>query len=378
MSTTTVGSISKLTAIELENFMSIEKARIEFDDTGIINLCGYNDSGKSAVTRALEVIFYNAYVADQVNFIQDNKPYFGIGLEFSDGVSINRYKYSDGKSVWEMFKGDEVVFTNRLADGIAAMSDTPEVITKYLGVVEDDATGEKLNVRRNTDKLFLINTTGGENYKIINSVLRADILAETVRRMNADLNTLQAELANQATSSKTLKAQLENLAVVEEEVLQDVKEKTQKLADIKRRYEYLQAIKEQKELLESIEVFDELPLIDTTRLNEITNIIELQKATETPIYPECDVIDTSRLSLLEEIIQLRESLNVVIPPELPLIDTERYRDVVEAGQRYNDLYHATHALNSTTAEYEEVRSELARLSQEHGFKICQNCGAVAV
>ena len=42
---------SKVVSLKIENFMSIKEGLIEFDDSNIISLCGYNDSGKSAITR---------------------------------------------------------------------------------------------------------------------------------------------------------------------------------------------------------------------------------------------------------------------------------------------------------------------------------------
>lgn len=48
---------SKLVAWEVWNFMSIKHGKVEFDERNIINIKGYNDSGKSAMLRALDVLF---------------------------------------------------------------------------------------------------------------------------------------------------------------------------------------------------------------------------------------------------------------------------------------------------------------------------------
>ena len=150
---------SKIVSLKIENFMSIKNGLIEFDESNIISLCGYNDSGKSAITRLMEVMLYNAYSTDQVKFITDGEDYWLGELTFSDGVVYTRRKYADGKSLWELTKGDKVLFSNKLPNGTyAAMGDTPEVIERYLGVIQDELTGEELNVRRNTDKLFLTST----------------------------------------------------------------------------------------------------------------------------------------------------------------------------------------------------------------------------
>lgn len=369
--------MSKIKAIEIQNFMSIkDPARLEFDESGILNITGYNDSGKSAITRALEVLFYDAYSSDQVNFIHDGEEYFAIGLEFDDGISINKYKYANGKSVWEMLKGDQVIYTNRIANGVAALNDVPAPIAKYLGVVQDEYTGEKLNVRRNTDRLFLINTTGGDNYKIINSVLRCDILAEAVKRMNEDRNKLQSEVTNLATSHVTLKKELESIVVIDDETVKEIQTKSENLRVNKQRLEYLIAIETHKKVFEDFNVYDELPLIDTTRLTDIMHIMELKKSVDTPIYEECPVIDTSRLMLLEEIKQLRANLDIVIPPELNIVSTERLKDIRALGEAYNLLWAISNELEKVEKEYNETVSQLQSLSQQYGFKICKSCGAV--
>ena len=47
---------SRLEFWEVWNFMSIEHGKCEFDERGIINIKGYNDSGKSAMGDFVEKI----------------------------------------------------------------------------------------------------------------------------------------------------------------------------------------------------------------------------------------------------------------------------------------------------------------------------------
>ena len=67
---------SRLLWWSVENFMSIKEAKVEFDDTNIINFKGFNDSGKSAMLRALEVLLSNKYPTEQAKFIKDGESYF--------------------------------------------------------------------------------------------------------------------------------------------------------------------------------------------------------------------------------------------------------------------------------------------------------------
>lgn len=370
----------KLLAVEVFNFMTLKGAhRFEMDESGILNLCGYNDSGKSAFTRACEIIMYDAYPNEQVNYITDGESNFGIGFEFGNGadiISINKYKYSDGKSVWEMLRNDEVIFTNRLADGIAAMDGVPDPIKRYLGVIEDEATDSELNVRRNSDKLLLVDTSGGDNYKIINAILRCDVLAEVVRRLNEDRNKLQTEISSKATEMATLKNEYNSITVLDEDDILFLSQSYENLSANKTRLEYLFTIKEQSDFLNQISEPEEVSIVDTGRLQLVEEILSLSERLSIPVFEECSHTDISRLKALEEIKYLFASQDVVVPPEASTMDASRLAEIRSVGQAYNAYWHAVNEANRVIAEHEEAIAEMTKLSQIHNFKICKSCGTV--
>ena len=106
--------MSKLLGWKVQNFMSIADAKVEFDESNIINFKGYNDSGKSAMLTALKVLLTNANPTKQVGFIQDGKDFFRIMAFFDDGVVILRDKYANGQSLMVLALIQEVVLRNRL------------------------------------------------------------------------------------------------------------------------------------------------------------------------------------------------------------------------------------------------------------------------
>lgn len=373
--------MSKLKAIEVRNFMSIADARLEFDDTNIISICGYNDSGKSALTRLLEIMFYNAYSQDQASFIKDGADYWGCSLEFDDGVEYNRYKYADGKSEYELKKDGEVLFTNRSPQGVLfAMDKVPDQIEGYLGVisVKDDSMSEKLNVRRNTDKLFLINTTGGENYKMLNTILRSDLLAAASKKLSQDRNSLQSEASVKSTLRDTLISEINGLHICREDKLQELEEETKKLEGLNRRLEYLQDIMTEYEKIQKIVIPEELKAIDSSRLAEIEALYSLSKTASVVIPPECTIIDISRLEALEEMKRLSAMINVSITPECKIVDTERYKDIIGICEAYNNLYQMYNDVDNIERELNVTKVELENLAKQYNFKICQNCGTVVV
>lgn len=368
---------SKVVSLKIENFMSIKEGLIEFDDSNIISLCGYNDSGKSAITRLLEVMFYNAYSTDQVKFITDGEEHWTGILTFSDGVVYTRRKYADGKSLWELSKGDTILFSNKLANGTyAAMGDTPEVIERYLGVIQDELTGEELNVRRNTDRLFLINTSGGDNYKILNSVLRSDVLSSASKALNEDKNKLSAEVNEKTTIKGVLQEQYDSYDVAPKEEIDDVKQYISNLEENKGRIVRLSALMEENQRKHSISLYDVLEPIDVSRLKELQGIMKLATQKSSPIYDSLDTINLERLMELKTIISYAEKLHTATYEELVPVDVNRLEVLKEIADSYNNLSNIQKAYDKVSDELEATKAKLLALSQQYNLKVCHNCGSV--
>lgn len=397
---------SKLTKIIIYNFMSIAEAEIEVDETGIINLAGYNDSGKSAVLRTIRVLFFDDFSKDQAKFIRRGCDYFGVGVEFDDGVAINKYKYKNGKSEWEMKKGDTTLFTNRLADGLAAMPTVPEPIVNYLGVVEDETTGEKLNVRSNTDRMFLIHTTGSDNYKILNAVLRADTLSKTVDKLNTESNKIQADLSHLTSSSFTMHQEITSIDTLDEEQLKGLSETVENLTTMKHRYQSISSIYNLHEEIKGTPIPPTLEVIDTAKFAHLKELNNLKEQLKQPIPPTLEPINTEKVVHLKALMRLQEELKVPTPPTLKSIDTSRLRELesIRANhqiiqkadlhptlipvdtqklrdlQNLRNLYQNWQQMEQESAKvanhHQEVKGKLFALAEANDFSICRNCGTV--
>lgn len=368
---------SRLNKLKIINFMSIKQAEIDFSDDNIISLCGYNDSGKSAVTRLLEVLFYNSYPQDQAKFIHDDEEFWEGHLYFSDGVFIKRAKYLDGSSLFEMYRDNKLVYTNRLENGkLAALSDIPDVIKKYLGVIQDEYTDEKLNVRRNTDKLFLIETTGGDNYKILNSVLKSDILAEASRQLNEDKNKLNTEVSNLKTTKDVIREQIETSVLAPIELVNGLKEDILYLDQSRGRLTRLINVVELNSNYNSVDVHPEVEVIETDKLNLLLNLIAAKKESDKEIQPSLDVIDLERMNLLRGLIDVRKSLDLDIYPELELLDLEKYNSILLVGQSFTNYFNSTKELSQLETQLNELKGKLNDLSLQYDFRVCKNCGTL--
>ena len=332
-----LSAYSRLIKWEVFNFMSIEHGECEFDERNIVNLKGYNDSGKSAMLRALDVLMSNMSPQKQVEFIQDDKEYFRIIAYFDDGVSILRDKYINGQSLYEMYKDGSVVFSTKVGNALARVSEVPEPIRNYLGLIQYENT--VLNSRSCFEKQIGVQTTGAENYKMFNTVLKSEEIASAGSMLNNDKNKLLADinaLDAEINANKNLVLIGANLtegminylkehdsnadkADYQRTVVEGISQCNQQIRDLiiypelqridTTQLTTLSSIKDIKDNLDAIEISPLLSEIDTTQLNALIQIKALSDSLATfEDYPELRVLDTSRLDALETISRLMESI----------------------------------------------------------------------
>lgn len=367
---------SKIVSIKIQNFMSIKDAFLEFDERGIISLCGYNDSGKSAITRLFEVMFYNKYPNDQVKFITDGEDFWSCVMTFSDGVVYTREKYADGKGFYELKTSEKVLFTNKLENGtFAAMPDVPEIISTYLGVIKDEATSQQVNVRRNSDDLFLVETTGGQNYKMLNNILRSEVLTTATTNLNADKNALNSEVSEKETVRQVYEEQYSSYDVAPIEQIDEVKAFIKNLEENSNRSKLVLSVIDLFNQLSNISIYEELKPIDTSRIVSLQNVVSLLKQTKQPIYEEVKSIDTDRLNALRKIVALRKELKTSIFDALTPIDVERAKDIRHIAEEFNKFKVYRDKFIAVENALTSKKNELKDLSEKHGLKICKNCGS---
>lgn len=378
-----VNELSLIKSVELENFMSIEHGKIEFDDTNIICLCGYNDSGKSAVTEAIEILFYDSYSRNQAAYIQDGKDFFKVTMTFDDGVEVSKTKLRNGNGIWELKQGGTTIYTNQLNDAVASVDKVPEPIYNYLGVVYDEYTQSLLNVRRNRDKLLLVDTSGGDNYKIFNSILKSDLLAETSKRLNTDKNKLSTECNNRSNSLNTLKDEIDCMNCATVESLDELSEEIHKVTELSEKYESLVTILELSNTVESYVDWGELEVIDTERLNALESLKRIVEVLQEPLFEECETIDIERMRLLEVVKQESETLRGI--EILPEISTKGIENLQERLREFESLRLAMQQLesqeqgiNEIDEQQEGVKLKLAEYAEKYDFKVCPTCGTVVI
>ena len=212
---------SKLLYWEVYNFMSLTHAKFEFDEQGIINILGYNDSGKSSALRALEVNMYNRFPQSQLSFIQSGQDYFRVISVWSDGVVIIKDKYLNGQGLYEMWKGDTCLYTSKKNGVLTKIADVPLCIQEYFNLVKFEDS--YLNSRSCFEKQFLVQTTGSENYTALNTVLRSEELSTAGSLINADRNKLASDISVADTELSVYRSQYKEGIEITEELVSTLK-----------------------------------------------------------------------------------------------------------------------------------------------------------
>lgn len=372
---------SRLVFWEVWNFMSYSHAKCEFDDRGIITIKGYNDSGKSAMLQALNVLMLNAKPTQQVGFIKDDCDYFRVLASFDDGVVILRDKYINGQSLYEMYKDNQLIFTTKEGNNLTRVVGVPEPIQQYLGLISYENTC--LNSRSCIEKQLLVQTTGSENYKLLNVILKSEELAVATEMLNTDKNALLQDI--NSTEAKLSSAQ-EMIGVGSK--LNDALLKSLENADktVDAREESINALKSigvLQDSIQSIQITPELNPIDISQVDLLTSIADIQRGIDNIVVtPNLDLVSTDDIVLLSKIESIYSELSSIKElPQLTITDTERLDDLLSIQDKEATLLNLEKEdrdlddkLQSLSQELTEYTSALASLGKR--VIKCPNCGTV--
>lgn len=364
-------------ALKLENFMSVACAEIPIGQ--IVSLCGYNDQGKSAVRTALEVLLYDAYATEQARFIKDGTDYFSVSLTFEDNVVISKEKRVDGTSIWTMLQGAKTLYTNARTDGtVVAVEDVPECIATYLGVYYDDNTKQELNIRKDRDPYFLVDSTGGDNYKLLNPLLHSEALSKASELLLKDSNACKSEYDTATVRLTVIQEQLEQKEIVPTDVLEKLDSSIVQVQQRSVQQEAAESVGRAYTCTQTCKVPPEVELADKHRIEILQQLVVQKQISEAPMPEEIHTCETARLDMLQQIEATKQQIQPVYD-NITVVDANRlkmieeinitataYNDMVERAKGYAEQY------NLTQEQLKEIAEELTA----NGYRVCPNCGNI--
>ena len=373
--------MSRLLGWQIENFMSIEKAKIEFDDNNIVNIKGYNDSGKSATLTALKVLLFNAYPTKQVSFIQDGKDYFRVLAVFDDGVIVLRDKYINGQSLYELHKGNKCLFSTKQNGVLTKVAEVPKIIQDYLGLIEYN--GNYLNARSCFEKQIGVETTGSENYKMFNTVLKSEEISQASENINTDKNKVVNTITSLNAQIDANKQMMGKGAYLTNDIM-DYLKKHDNLADLCELQEKeLVGIESTDKAIKDIPNLPQIDEIDCRQLEILGSIETLQKQiADIQITPEVKEVDNTQITELQKICNMAEEIkNTVIQPEVEEVDGTQLTNLqgiltlaVQLSQIMTDIKSEDDRLKVLSNELDKMQKEVESL----GVKLvkCPDCGCM--
>lgn len=376
--------MSKILGLEIENFMSIKEAKLVFDETNILNLKGYNDSGKSAITRALDVLLFDSYKRAQKNFITHGEHYFRIKLHFDDGVTIVRDKYLNGSSLYEMYSEGQLVFSTKVGNTLTQVKDVPLEIREYLAMTET-SEGNYLNSQSIYDKQFLIQTTGSENVELLNGVLKLKETGLATTAIKNDINQLSSSINGLLADIESIKISLERYEDLDEGFILLLSDLDSKYDEVERKYNQLIDVENLLSDMAELPLgIPDLPLINgglyASLLGVASSVGELAKIKD---IPTVDVISYNSYVELLKLAELQKSyknVNTYIL-DIPLIDFGRLNMLKILGNSFKEFADISNTISSLTERSEELENESLQIQEyarENGISIskCDNCGAL--
>lgn len=376
--------MSKILGLELENFMSIKEAKLVFDETNILNLKGYNDSGKSAITRALDVLLFDSYKRAQKNFITHGEHYFRIKLHFDDGVTIVRDKYLNGSSLYEMYSEGQLIFSTKVGNTLTQVKDVPLEIREYLAMTET-SEGNYLNSQSIYDKQFLIQTTGSENVELLNGVLKLKETGLATTAIKNDINQLSSSINGLLADIESIKISLERYEDLDEGFIILLSDLDSKYDEVERKYNQLIDVENLLSDMAELPLgLPDLPLIDgglyASLLGVASSVEELAKIKD---IPTVDVISYNSYVELLKLAELQKSyknVNTYIL-DIPLIDFGRLNTLKILGNSFKEFADISNTISSLMERSEELENESLQIQEyarENGISIskCDNCGAL--
>lgn len=180
---------SKIVAWELENFAQYEKARFEFDESGIIMLKGFNSAGKSNALRALRYALTTEKMGNGKlkRYIRHGCLEASVTIFMSDGSEIKyimqlsstspRARFTNGYH-WYLNHGGKryELFSTKVDGKYVPQRSTPGVLERYFNLTAVDKG--YLNILKKADGMLLTEQTP----KAINKALSKATQMETVDR----------------------------------------------------------------------------------------------------------------------------------------------------------------------------------------------------
>lgn len=228
-----------LKRLHIQNFQSHQNSVLHFD-SGVNVIFGLSQAGKTAVIRALRLLFQNRplggrFFSDFAGDIGETK----VELELDRGEKIAIVKKIRNKG--EKVVVESSYFLN--GQEFSGMKDqVPDQVLDALNLSE-------LNLQRQLDEPFLISSSSGEIARVINRITKLEKIDEWVSNLTTSINQTNREIMRLDGEVKLQKIELEKYNRLDEveEILKQLQEADAEVKQIERQRLQLDELLEKAE-----------------------------------------------------------------------------------------------------------------------------------
>lgn len=246
--------------VNVENFQSIGSAEIEIE--GLTVVTGKNNSGKSALLRAVNSVFTNALGS---SFVRNGEDYCQVKIDFEDGNSIR----------WR--KGEKVKPTYWINEGspINSGRNAPQELEQF-GISPIRVGGREIWPQiapQFTGQVFLIDLPGSVMAEVVADVDRVSELNQALKNCEKD----------KRSNTSLLKIRNKDLTILQtqREKYEDLQERCDEYSSLDFQRQHLQDLYDRIEKLQSLKLRREQDLLEVTTLSSIKSHISTLKSLST-------------------------------------------------------------------------------------------------
>src|SRR5699024_176344 len=354
----------KIKRIIVQNFQSIKDLEIVFDEKGVYRFKGLNNSGKSALLKAITFLMRNVSNHSYKNYIRDEEDTFQVSMDDFEGnyVILSRgavdfYEWSINGEKGRMDKTGGKV---------------PQEVKKFFNLyIEDEKTNECLNIRLPREVLLFIDTSFGDNAMMVQKALGTEDYMIGIKQVDKRGREIKKEVKILEKYKEKEEGKLEEVRVEFSELDSAVSEMERYENTLRQDYENFKDVKgliedtlevseKQRDLKEKKKLLDDMDFKGIKEDLDVLVLIEdvLKKASKEQGLKESikgkkGILDNVDLGELKERIGLVDLVDVTM-------------DKVRVVARHQKV------IRLKNKELQEVKDEIKEFKEE--LEVCPFCG----
>lgn len=230
-----MNSLRYITKIKIENFQNHADNEIEFKP-GINLIIGSSDAGKSAVLRAINLVFHNI-IPRRTNFVRHGADYAQVTIWFSDGNVVTRLKGPKRNAVHLTKPDGQQLAFEKIG------SELPIEIIEAMGNPPMDERHGPVCYSKQMDPLFLTALTSTELPRAISELTGIDDFEEAAATLGKKSNQAKKDVKDVQERIADCDTELEKYVRLDEQ-LEELIDLEKNAIDIDDKYAIINDIEE--------------------------------------------------------------------------------------------------------------------------------------